>query len=442
MNKKLIDLYNQPGNLLVITNYPPRGEGIHTGKFGGVSGFAKNTLLPLSEKFSRENRKIIILADILDKPQIYEENNMLVVRVWKRDTLKLYLDLLKSIKLFQNISDVLIEFEFASFGDFFTTSIFPLFLAFLRITGKRVTTVLHQVVLDLWNLTGHVGLVPDDILFKIFSVLLPVYYGALTHISDQTIVLEEVFWERLRKIAPVDRVSVIPHGVETPARLLSKKRVRKMLCIDTDEYVVLSFGFVTWYKGTDLLAKGLIQPTHIDGKPLRLIIAGGKSASQGHKKHYQNYYQSVENLVRGKRHITLTGFVKQNEIPLYFAAADVVVFPHRTVMSSSGPVSLALGFEKPILLSESMKAYFKSRDVDVSLKESRVKFKDLLLPNDLEKLSQYLTHLEESRVKRKMKKFVKNLARRRRFTNMADSYYTVLTHSAPVTNKGVQVALG
>src|SRR3989338_7095613 len=96
-NKKLIHKYNQPGNLLVVTNYPPRGEGVHTAKIGGVAGFAKNTLLPLSLHYNKEDKQIIVLAEILNKACVYEEDGMLIIRCWKRNSMVLYWQLAKQI---------------------------------------------------------------------------------------------------------------------------------------------------------------------------------------------------------------------------------------------------------------------------------------------------------------------------------------------------------
>jgi glycosyltransferase involved in cell wall biosynthesis len=425
--QKYIKTYNQPGNLLVITNYPRRGEGIHSAKIGGVSGFAKNTLIPLAEKFARNNRKIIVLADILDRPAVYEENDMLIVRAWQRDTPVMYIQLLLWMVRFWRCSDVFVEFEFATFGDFATTSLLPGFLGIVRLFGKRLTIAIHQVITDLWSITGHIGLDFDSREFKLFSALLPVYYFLLTHLSHQTIVLEDQLLKRLIKIAPKDSIYVIPHGIEERVHLPSKKKSRKILGLDPDEFIVTSFGFITWYKGTDLLLELLHDPATIRGKPVRLLIAGGESTSQKRKAHYQKFFTAVCEKARGKKHITMTGFVPENKISLYLAASDVVVFPYRTVMSSSGPLSLAITHKKPILLSSSMRVILNSSDIKIALKESKLSTHMLLLPYSRPSFLRQLARITKPFYQAKVKRFARAIMTKRSFTNQAPTYYTVLT---------------
>ncbi len=428
MKRKIIDQYNQPGNLLVITNYPPKGGGVHAAKIGGVAGFAKNTLLPLARLYDRENRKIIVLGDTLGRPTSYEEDGILMLRSWKRNRLTLYVDLFKQIRQFNTVRDVLIEFEFASFGDFWVTAVFPILLAVLKLSGKRVTLVLHQVVTNLASLVGHIGLNDDSLAMKLFSELLPVYYVLLTNLTDHTIVLEETFKQRLRGIAPMERVAVIPHGVETPEPPVPKKTTaRNKLGIQPNEFVILSFGFITWYKGTDLLIKAIKPGMKLGNKPVRLVVAGGPSTTQQHKSHYQSYYQDVVALAKRKNNVRITGFVPDDRMPLYFAAADLVAFPYRTVMSSSGPLSLAIAYGKAITLSPVMTGYMDSNDIAQAVRESGVRLTHMILPLDLQKLPSYLARIGTRGRLTRLSRFSRILGDKRSFSSVANSYYTILT---------------
>jgi glycosyltransferase involved in cell wall biosynthesis len=426
MKKQLIDTYNARGNLLVLTNYPARGGGIHTAKIGGVSGFAKNTLLPLAVKYARDGRKIIVLADIIDKPALYEEDGMLIVRAWKRGTLPLYVQMLVWFIRFWKVTDVFVEFEFASYGDFAVTALFPAFLFLLRMAGRHITIALHQVVTDLWSIIGHIGLRFDSRQFELYNSILPVYYYILTHVSHHTIVLEEEFKKRLAHMAPTDRVTVIPHGIQEIPKMPGKKKSRKMLGLAPDEYIVTIFGFITWYKGTDLLVQLLSDPAKVSGKPLRLIVAGGASTSQKDKEHYRKYYKKVLGLARGKKHITVTGFVPEEKIPLYLASSDTVVFPYRSAMSSSGPLSLALACKKPFLISRALSALFHTADYKTALIESKLNPSTLLLPESARAIIQRLELINRPSKRKQIRRFVRAISEKRSFTNLAPSYYTVL----------------
>ena len=41
----------------------------------------------------------------------------------------------------------------------------------------------------------------------------------------------------------------------------------------------------------------------------------------------------------------------EERLPVYLSAADVIVFPHKYLIASSGPLSMAVAVGKPILLS-------------------------------------------------------------------------------------------
>lgn len=426
-----ITIYNQPENILVITNYPPKGGGVHTAKTGGVAGFAKNTLLPLAEKLSREGRRIIVLAETIGAPTMYEEDGMFVVRCWSRNHPGLYLQILKQVMQFNTVQNVLIEFEFASYGDFWTTAFFPAFLGALRLMGKTTTLVLHQIITDLWSLNGHLGLRYDSREFQLFSRLLPIFYGAVTHLAHQTVTLEEVLKNRLKGLAPMNRVTVIHHGTEERTTRITRQAARKRLHINTNAYVVMSMGFVTWYKGTDLLLDALKNSSAIGARPLQVIIAGGKSPTLEGKAHYETYYQSIIKRIEATPHARLTGYVPNRELDLYFQAADVVVFPYRTMMSSSGPLSIALSYGKLVLFSHAMRPYLESQDIREALGESGLTPKDILLPQNFTRLSARLTRISHRANQVILQKFTHALAQKRTYANAAEAYVKLLTIPNP-----------
>jgi hypothetical protein len=95
-------------------------------------------------------------------------------------------------------------------------------------------------------------------------------------------------------------------------------------------------------------------------------MAGGTSFSNKSKEHYKTYLKQFASLPNNLR---LTGFVPERELAAYFAAADLIVLPYRTMMSSSGPLSLSFTFKKPVLLSSSLRSYLHSPDLALAFKE-------------------------------------------------------------------------
>ncbi|OGY11083.1 MAG: hypothetical protein A3D26_02000 [Candidatus Blackburnbacteria bacterium RIFCSPHIGHO2_02_FULL_44_20] len=379
--KGLLKKYNLETSILVIASYPPRG-GVYTSKTGGgLAPFTKNTITAISDyqRTTPTDGKIIVLAETLGREEIYEEGNVLVWRVFKRNSIVLYKQLFGAVSQFSKVRNILIEFEFNCYGDFFIASFFPFFISLLRIFNKNITLVLHQVIFDLSQLSGHLGFKGKSMKISIFNALIRLYYWFIASVSNNIITLEEEHKNRLAKLISEEKITAVPHGVDLNFKATSKSKARKKLGYRDDELVLLYFGFLTWYKGADFLVNTFAKRQYkIAGKRVRVILAGGDSPTLSSKPHYQDYIGKLRTKAEGSNTVSITGFVPQEDIPLYFAASDLVLFPYRTFMSSSGPLSLALSHKKPFLLSSSLKGYFLSPDFSSSLDQCGLREKDVL----------------------------------------------------------------
>ncbi len=378
VNKNIFKKYNHLDTLLVITSYPPKGT-IYGDGVGGVASFAKNNLVPLS--FSR---RIVVLAEILDKPEVYAEDKILVCRCWKRNSKRIYADIFRAVLLFGKVKQIEIQFEFSLYGDLLISSFFPLFLCFLKLFGRRVVMVVHQVLLDLEDLNGHLGWSKNSLKELFFSFFLRWYYRFLCLCSWTIVVLEPVFKKRLESLGiNRSKIIVIRHGVDNEIAKINQSKARQILGIEKGEFVILCFGFITWYKGSDLIVKVFDRLTgEYPNEKLRLLLAGGASLTQGHKTHYRKYLKKLDRLSKQNGKITITGFIPEQSLRLYFGAADLVVLPYRTFMSSSGVLSLTLSFGKPFILSNILKDWLEGF-------EGKIKLEDFIFfkatPTDLQR---------------------------------------------------------
>lgn len=368
--KYLIEKYNRQDSLIIISSYPEKNTR-YSQKVCAVGGFTKNITDNLP------GHKIIFTTKLGYKnDQIYEEKNSLIYRIFKRNSVFSFIKLFLAIKNFTHAKKVLIQFEFSSFGDIYTTILFPILLLALRLMGKKIYFVFHQVILDLDSLTEYLGWEKNDWRLPYFNFFLKLFYQTNVALSEKTIVLEEEFRQRLLKIVDSsNKISVIPHGVDANLKIFDQKLARNKLKIEKNKPVVLFFGYLAWYKGADLM----IELARAN-KKMNFIIAGGPSFTQKHKIHYQKYLEKFDNL---PKNLKITGFVKEKQIPLYFSASNLVVLPYRSMISSSGPLSLAYSFEKPMLLSNKLKPYLKSYDFKKNFKN--VDLDETKLFNDLEK---------------------------------------------------------
>jgi len=367
--KYLIEKYNRHDSLIVISSYPEKNTR-YSQKVCAVGGFTKNITdnLPC--------HKIIFTTKLgYKKDEVYEEKNSLIYRIFKRNDLGSFIKLFLAIKKFTNVKKVLVQFEFSSFGDIYTTVLFPILLLSLKLLGKKVYFVFHQVIFDLNSLTEYLGWEKNDWRLPYFNFFLKLFYQTNIILSKKIIVLEEEFRQRLWKISDQSqKIAVIPHGVDTNLKIVDKKIARSKLKIENNP-TVLYFGYLTWYKGADLMIE--IAKAN---KNYNFIIAGGSSFTQKNKSHYQKYLEKFNDL---PKNLKITGFVKERQIPLYFSASDLVILPYRSMISSSGPLSLAFSFKKPVILSNKLQHYLKSKDFSNSLKTAGLT--NIQLFNDFEK---------------------------------------------------------
>lgn len=122
-----------------------------------------------------------------------------------------------------------------------------------------------------------------------------------------------------------------------------KEEARKKLGLNTDQKIVLFFGFIRRYKGLDLLLEAMADDK-IGQQQIRLMIAG---------EFYEDE-QPYQDIVNGRkirdRLIIRTQFIPDSEVRYYLCAADAVVQPYRNA-TQSGVTPLAYHFEKPMIVT-------------------------------------------------------------------------------------------
>ncbi len=224
---------------------------------------------------------------------------------------------------------------------------------------------------DINDLSSHIGLEYESAKGDLINLVIGVFYRSVFVLVNKIIVFEEVFKEKLSEFTDRKKITVISHGVED----INIKDVKK----STDEFVILYFGFIAWYKGADWIVNQVVggKLSVVSEKKIKLIIAGGENPNHKDKKFYIDYVRKIEKTAKlSSGQIVVTGFVEEKDIPKYFSACDLVVLPYRTLMSSSGPLSLALSYGKPFLISENMKEICKTSDFQEALKETKIKTND------------------------------------------------------------------
>ena len=158
---------------------------------------------------------------------------------------------------------------------------------------------------------------------------------------DAVVALSEYGAARLTADAGLaaDRVHVIPHGAfDYLARMPDPAPLAAELA-GAEGRVVLAFGLVRPYKGTDLLIEAMrgLEDAElwVVGRPLGVDLE-------------QLRDQARRSSVRAR---FVSRFVADREIPAIFERADLVALPYRDA-EQSGVLYTALAFGKPILVSD------------------------------------------------------------------------------------------
>ena len=143
------------------------------------------------------------------------------------------------------------------------------------------------------------------------------------------------------------KIEVIPHGnyLHAIRSLPRQDEARNSLGVPLKSKVILFFGQIKEVKGLDLLIDAMqeVLETHPDAI---LLIAG-----RPWKSDFSIYQAQIDKLDINKYCISHIRFIHDEDVPLYYAAADVVALPYRRIYQS-GVVLMAMSYAKAVLVSD------------------------------------------------------------------------------------------
>jgi glycosyltransferase involved in cell wall biosynthesis len=269
-----------------------------------------------------------------------------------------------------------------------------MFFGLLRLLGKHLSYFAHNVVDSLGFIKAHLG-IQKKLLYSCVEICIPLYYKLLNLVINRFVALDQSITQRLAGlIGSEQNIVTSPLWIE-PTFPTQKKRQnsRKKLGFSDKDLVVIVFGFVTSYKGVDWIVNALRDVKTIEGRTLKIVIAGGKAPSQLGKAHYEKFYSSIERIVASSSHATLTGFIPEEKISTYFTAADLAILPYRGMLGASASWANALMYGVPTLLSKDLQAYLQAPDVQLALNQTEIDTDSMLFPRNKLALSNKLSAL-------------------------------------------------
>lgn len=124
---------------------------------------------------------------------------------------------------------------------------------------------------------------------------------------------------------------------------LPKEVAKDKLKLDVTQRYLLFFGFIRDYKGLDWLIQAFAD-SRLRKYPVKLLVAGEYYSSP------EPYLQLIkENNLQDLIELR-TDFIPDDEVNLYFSAADMVVQPYKSA-TQSGVTQIGYHFNKPMLVT-------------------------------------------------------------------------------------------
>lgn len=230
--------------------------------------------------------------------------------------------------------------------EWWTSSVAHMYLAIQFLLFRKVPVIIeyHEVVDPLEQ-----SIVPIRLYAKIMGRM-------VRRFADHVVVHSQADMRLVQQMyrIPPDRISIIPHGLYDQYPLLERSTARATLGI-REEHVILFFGLLRPYKGVRYLIEAFNTLPDAFRSSSRLLIVGEawedeKSISLAESSPYR------------ERITIVNRYVGDDEIPLYFSAADMLVLPY-TRASQSGVAHIGMAYGLPIIatrvggLEEGLQSY-------------------------------------------------------------------------------------
>lgn len=148
---------------------------------------------------------------------------------------------------------------------------------------------------------------------------------------------------------PSARVTLIPFGINNavPHTNLTSAEAKQELRIANDEKTILFFGRITPYKGLEYVIDAVRELSRTNQK-YRLVIAGRPDNCESY---WNSIRTDLAQDIESGRVLLRSSFIPDNEVEVYFKAADVLALPYKEIYQS-GVLFLAHSFGLPVIAAD------------------------------------------------------------------------------------------
>lgn len=160
--------------------------------------------------------------------------------------------------------------------------------------------------------------------------------------NEGFVVMSDAVLEDLLSLQPNAKYLRIDHPVYNQfGESVPKTNALEELGLPKDAKYILFFGFIRGYKGLDLL----IEALNYVSEDVHLIIAGEAYGS------FDSYRDQINQSAANPRIHTFVRYISDDEVKLFFSAADVCVLPYKGA-TQSGITAIAHHFNLPIIATD------------------------------------------------------------------------------------------
>jgi glycosyltransferase involved in cell wall biosynthesis len=161
---------------------------------------------------------------------------------------------------------------------------------------------------------------------------------------DAFITMSKTVLKELEIFTDSKRKMFIPHPIYNIfGNKISMLEARNNLQLETEDKIILFFGFIRKYKGLELLLKAMTNP-QIRSFNIKLIIAGEFYEFETETLEFINQNNLTSSIILHNH------FIDSDKVKNYFCAADMVVQPYITA-TQSGITQIAYQFDTPMLVT-------------------------------------------------------------------------------------------
>jgi D-inositol-3-phosphate glycosyltransferase len=213
-----------------------------------------------------------------------------------------------------------------------------LLLLYYKLLGKKIVFTAHNVnraerdgVDSPWN-----------------RLTLRIQYSLVDHIFVHTQRMKDQLAHSFKIRA--SKVTVIPFGAGgmVPISSLNSGEAKLRLGLRESDRTILFFGRIARYKGLDLLVDAFGRIALHD-RDYRLIIAGESTTDWAH--HWKEVHDTIESSPMREQVVQDIRHIADDEMEIYFKAADVLVLPYRQIFQS-GVLFMSHSFGLPVIATD------------------------------------------------------------------------------------------